>query len=151
MTQSGSYILRCRSCGTRNKIPETRIGETAQCGKCRENMDTGILRFDSPLIITDSIFQEEVVRSPLPVLLDCWAPWCGPCRMMGPFMEELAREWQGRVRVAKLNVDENPRTASLYQIQSIPTLLIFENRQLRNTLTGALPKHSVKQAMSPWL
>jgi thioredoxin 2 len=102
-------------------------------------------------VVTDSNFNAEVLESPLPVMLDCWAPWCGPCQMMEPFMEELAAEWKGRVRVCKMNVDENPRTSSRFQIQSIPTILVFDNGQLKKTVAGALPKHSIVQAVSPFI
>ena len=78
-----------------------------------------------------------------PVLLDAWAPWCGPCRMVGPIMEQLAAESKGRYRIAKLNVDENPGTAAQFQIQSIPTMLIFKNGKLVDRLVGAQPKPAI--------
>lgn len=150
MTQQ-AYVMRCGSCGARNRIPQNRVGDTARCGRCGSPINTRPLTAGRPIVVTDGDFETQVLQSPLPVLLDCWAPWCGPCRMMEPFMDELAAEWRGRIRVCKMNVDENPRTSSQFHIQSIPTLLVFDNRQLKNTLAGALPKHSIVQAMSPFL
>jgi thioredoxin 2 len=146
-----SYIIRCVSCGTRNRIPGSRVGDTAKCGRCGSAISTQALTVGNPIIVTDSDFHAQVIQSPLPVLLDCWAPWCGPCQMMEPFMDELAADWKGRIRVCKMNVDENQRTSNQFRIQSIPTLLVFDNGELKNTLAGALPKHSIVQAMSPFL
>ncbi len=151
MNQANSYIMRCTSCGTRNRIPAEKVGQTATCGRCRDSIDTSVLNMAHPLVVTDSSFQDQVIRSPLPVLLDCWAPWCGPCHMMGPVMDQLAAEWKGKIRVCKMNVDENPGTSAQYQIRSIPTLLIFDRGLLQDSLAGALPKHSIIQAMKAYL
>lgn len=151
MTQANGYIMRCPNCGTKNRIPADKVGMTAGCGKCKTAMQTHALKIDHPLIVTDGNFYNDVIKSPLPTLLECWAPWCGPCQMMEPFLEELAAKWKGRIRVGKMNVDENPRTSSQFQVRSIPTLLIFDNGKLKNTLAGALPKHSIVRAMNPYL
>jgi thioredoxin 2 len=145
------YTLRCKSCGTKNRIPGDKAGKTAKCGKCGSPVDTGVLRTTKPMVIGDGNFHDLVLKSPLPVLLDCWAPWCGPCKMIGPIMEELAAEWKGKARIGKLNVDENPQTAGKFQIRSIPTLLIFDNGKLKETLVGALPKQQISQAMAPYI
>jgi thioredoxin len=97
-----------------------------------------------PLVVTDASFQRDVIDGGTqPVLLDAWAPWCGPCRMVGPIMEQLAAESNGRYRIAKLNVDENPVTAAQFQIQSIPTMLIFKNGKLVDRIVGAQPKPGI--------
>jgi len=93
---------------------------------------------------TDGNFDQEVLRSPLPVLVDFWAPWCGPCRMVGPIVEELADEYVGKFKVAKLNTDEHAETAAAYGIRGIPTLGIFLDGKLVDGLVGAVPKKTLK-------
>jgi len=97
--------------------------------------------------MTDQTFKNEITSFAGPVLVDCWAPWCGPCRMIAPMLEELAEEYAGRIKIAKLNVDENPLTASQYNIQNIPTMLLFKNGQRVNTLIGTLPKNEIERQL----
>jgi len=92
------------------------------------------------VILTDEGFQREVLESPQPVLVDFWAAWCGPCRALSPVVEQLAAEFQGRVKVGKLNVDENPQAAMRYGVRSIPTILIFERGQVADQVVGLVPK-----------
>jgi thioredoxin 1 len=93
--------------------------------------------------VTDRTFAQEVLQSTPPVLVDVWADWCGPCKAIAPIVEELAREYEGRLKVMKLDVDENPRTASTYQVQSIPTLLVFKDGRLAERIVGAVPKQVI--------
>ncbi|MFN1834541.1 thioredoxin [Balneola sp. MJW-20] len=96
--------------------------------------------------ITDSNFDEEVLNSENPVLVDFWAEWCGPCRMIGPVVEELADEYDGKAKIGKVNVDNNPQVSVKYGIRSIPALLIFKNGEVVDQIVGAVPKtHLVKQ------
>ena len=139
-----SIIIRCSNCGTKNRIPRVRLNEGPRCGRCAQALAIGGVH-DSPVTITDSTFNEEVDSYPGAVMVDCWAPWCGPCRMVSPALEQLASEYAGRAKIAKLNVDENPRIASEYAIQSIPTLLLFKNGTLVNRLVGALPKAEIER------
>ena len=137
-------IIRCLRCGTKNRMPENRLTDQPLCGKCGTalviNSEQG-----RPIEVTDGTFSREILSTPGSVLVDCWAPWCGPCRQVAPILDELASKYAGGVRIAKLNVDENPVTASSYNIRSIPTLLLFKDGKLVNTLVGALPKETIEQ------
>lgn len=99
----------------------------------------------APVHISDSTFDRDVLQSDVPVLVDFWAPWCGPCHMVAPVLDELAQQYAGRLKVAKLNVDQNPGSAQRYQAMSIPMLLLFKNGQLAGKLVGAHPKPNIEQ------
>lgn len=96
-----------------------------------------------PVEITDTNFEQEVLKSDVPVLIDFWAIWCGPCRVVAPVVEEIAGEYEGKLKVGKLDVDNNPQTAVKYGIRSIPTLLIFNNGEVSDQMIGALPKAQI--------
>ncbi|UCF13060.1 MAG: thioredoxin [Thermoplasmatales archaeon] len=99
---------------------------------------------DTPLKITDADIENNIKKYET-IVIDCWAPWCGPCRMVHPIIEELAKEMQGKIVFGKLNVDENPMTSAKHQIMSIPTLLVFKNGNLVDRIVGAIPKEMLKE------
>jgi thioredoxin 1 len=103
-----------------------------------------------PVTITDADF-DEAVKKYTTIVIDCWAPWCGPCRMVGPVIEELAKEMQGKVVFGKLNVDENPMTSAKHKIMSIPTMLVFKEGKLIDKFVGAIPKDDLKQRLDSYL
>lgn len=98
--------------------------------------------------ITDATFEEIVIKSNIPVLLDFWAPWCGPCRAVGPVIDELSTEFAGKILIVKLNVDENPITASNFQVRSIPTLIFFKNGEKVEQISGAVGKDAIKDTFT---
>ena len=132
-------LITCPSCGTTNRIPPTAPGRKIVCGKCKAPI-TGPV---GPVRVTDSTFAEAVERSPMPVLLDLWADWCGPCHMLAPVIDQISSEFQGRVKVAKLNIDENPDTANRFRVRSIPTLLVFKAGKEIDRLVGVQPKEEI--------
>lgn len=101
--------------------------------------------------VTDSNFEKEVLESEVPVLVDFWAPWCGPCRMVAPVVEEIATQYTGQVKVVKINTDENPNVASQYGIRSIPTLMIFKGGQRVDLVVGAVPKTTLANTLEKYL
>lgn len=101
--------------------------------------------------VTDATFQVEVLNSNVPVLVDFWAPWCGPCRMVSPVVDEIAQDYAGRVKVVKINTDENPTVASQYGIRSIPTLMIFKDGDKVDMVVGAVPKTTLATTLQKYL
>ncbi len=103
------------------------------------------------IAVTDASFDQEVMQSDVPVLVDFWAEWCGPCRIVGPTVDALASEYQGKVKVVKLNVDDNPETANGFGIRNIPTLMVFEAGAVKETVVGAQPKARLVQLLEPYV
>jgi thioredoxin 1 len=101
--------------------------------------------------LNDSNFEQEVLNSDLPTLVDFWAPWCGPCQMMGPILEEAASEWDGKIKICKLNVDDAMQVARNYQIQSIPTMILFNKGEPAKKIIGARPKKAFEDEFEQWL
>ncbi len=137
-------LIGCPACGATNRVPGDKVaqGLAPVCGKCKTALPVG-----KPQPVTDATFAEEVERSPLPVLVDAWAPWCGPCHMIAPVVDQLASELAGRVRVVKLNVDDNPRTAARFDLRSIPTLLVLKGGREVDRLVGVQPKQEIARRL----
>lgn len=142
-----STLIRCQSCGANNRVTDATPGKLPVCGRCKTPLHVS----DHPITVTDENFSMEVEQSPLPVLVDVWAPWCAPCRIVAPVIEELASELAGRVRVAKLNSDENPETASRFDVRGIPTLLLLKDGRELTRLVGAYPKANILRAIDPFI
>ena len=100
---------------------------------------------NQPININEASFEKAVINSPIPVLVDFWAPWCGPCRIIGPIVEELAPSYQGRAVITKMNVDDNPEVAQKYGVTSIPTLMMFKDGKLVDRAVGAMPKGELQK------
>ena len=146
-------------CGTRNRVDE-RAAQLSQpvCGKCGAELpevggNASGISDSKPQVVTDGTFAQEVIdaSSATPVLVDAWAEWCGPCRMIAPILDQLAAESGGRYKIAKLNVDDNPSISAQFGIRSIPTLLIFKNGKLVDQIVGAQPKQAIAARLAAQL
>ena len=126
--------IACPACGTGNRVPAERLGDAPKCGKCASPLFDG-----HPLQLTDTSFEALVGGTDLPVVVDCWAEWCGPCKRFAPIFEEAARTLEPKVRLAKLDVDANPASSTRLGIRSIPTLLLFKGGKEVARISGAMP------------
>jgi len=135
-------LLTCKSCGATNRIRANPKGVPA-CGTCKTAL---------PWLVnaSDATFDTEA-EAAVPVMVDLWAPWCGPCRFVGPILEELARDYAGKLKVVKVNVDDNPGTSQRFQASSIPTMMILKNGQPVDRIVGALPKDQLVRRLTPHL
>jgi thioredoxin 2 len=134
----------CPNCGAKNRVDEHAATQKQPvCGRCGTPLSQA--SDGKPQVVTDESFARDVIGASTskPVLVDAWAEWCGPCRMIAPVLDQLAGESGGRYKIAKLNVDENPRTAAQFNIRSIPTMLIFKNGKLVDQIVGAQPRQAI--------
>jgi thioredoxin 2 len=137
-------VLVCPDCGAKNRVDERAERLQPVCGRCGARLSAAPAAPAAPVDITDATIDRLLNDAgDRPVLVDCWAAWCGPCRLIAPTIDQLAREANGQYLVAKLDVDANPRTANRYSIGSIPTLLIFRKGELAERLVGLRPKEQI--------
>lgn len=140
MTELDKFHIVCPHCHSTNRVPATRIQEQARCGVCHRPLFAA-----HPLELTDETFQRHIDASDIPVLVDFWAPWCAPCRAFAPVLERAAQELEPRMRVAKINSDENPKASVGHRIRSIPTLILFTNGEEVKRASGAMEWRELRQ------
>jgi thioredoxin 2 len=142
---SDTLLIHCDKCGATNRVPRDKAEQLGEpvCGRCKSRLSLA----SKPVIVTDSTFAHEVEHSPIPVLVDIWADWCGPCRMIAPSIEQLSAEMSGRVRFAKVNIDENPGIATRFGVRSIPTMLVMKAGKEVDRIVGAQPKTEIKRRL----
>ncbi len=132
--------LTCPACNAINRVPAERLGDGPKCGKCKQKLFQG-----KPIEITDANIDSLVANTGIPLLVDCWAPWCGPCRSFAPVFEAAAQQLEPRLRFAKLNTEAEQELGALWGIQSIPTLILFKDGREAARMSGALPLNQLKQ------
>ena len=151
MPPSNFYKMRCTACGTRNRIPSDKVDADPRCGKCKLILRTEALFLPQPVVVSDINFDKMVLQSPLPVLLFFWSPWCPNCMSTAPVIDEFAADSKGKVRVGKLNVDNSPRTASKFNVLSVPNMLVFDNGHLQENILGSMQKYDIMMKMSRYI
>jgi thioredoxin 2 len=139
MSTTESTVVVCAVCGRKNRVPAAASG-VPRCGNCHSPLPWSVTAGDSS-------YAEVVEAADVPVLIDLWAPWCGPCRMVTPALEQIARSHAGKVKLVKINVDESPQVAARHDARSIPTLLVLDHGEVVARQTGAAPEH----VLNAWL
>ena len=142
-TATNHITIRCQFCQTWNRVDAARAADRPKCGKCSKPM-----LLDRPIHLDDETFARTINETEIPVLVDFYADWCGPCKMMAPDVDELAREKQGLVLVAKLDTDRSQRTAGGFNIRGIPTVIVFKNGKAVATQTGAVRKKVLEELIA---
>ncbi len=137
MTNESLHLI-CPHCDATNRLPRTRLGEGAQCGRCKQSLFVA-----QPVVLTHANFHRHIANGDVPIVVDFWAPWCGPCKMMAPIFEQAAAQLEPQVRLAKLNTEVEQGIASEFAIRSIPTLIIFKKGQEIARQAGAMDLSSL--------
>ena len=140
MPTTNTLLLACPSCMTANRVPESRLAEAPKCGKCGADLLDG-----TPAHLDDATFDKFLARTGLPVLVDFWAAWCGPCRAMAPAFEQVSRSLRSQVRLAKVDTEAAPGLSARFAIRSIPTLILFRNGEESKRMSGALDAASLQR------
>ena len=144
-----TVVVTCANCGAKNRVSlDSALQKQPVCGKCKAELPAPA---SGPVTVTDANFSQVIENAPVPVLLDLWAAWCGPCRMVAPTIEMLAGELAGRVLVGKLDVDANQRTAARFGVQGIPTLLILKNGREVDRMVGVQSREQILRKLSPYI
>ena len=141
-----SIVVTCSSCGTKNRIPADKQHLGPKCGKCKGAIN--LAGAAVPVELDDSTFAGFISQAAKPVMVDFFSPTCGPCRMLAPVIDAMARKFYGRVLIAKLDTSRNQMSAARYKIRGVPTLLFFKNGALVDQVTGALPEHDLVQLLN---
>ena len=136
---SVNATVPCTFCRALNRVDLARIADRPKCGKCSRS-----ILLDRPLRLSDSDFDRVIGDAPIPLIVDFYADWCAPCKVMGPVIDELAHEHQAKILVAKIDTDRNPAVSARFNIRSIPTLIVFEQGRELKRQTGALPRHQIE-------
>jgi thioredoxin 2 len=142
-TNARHLTVRCQFCETWNRVDAARASDRPKCGKCAKP-----ILLDRPLMLTDETFAKTIAETEIPVLVDFYADWCGPCKMMAPFVDQLAAEQVGKALVAKLDTDRNPQSAGGFGIRGIPTSIVFRNGKEAARQTGAVPKAGLEKLLT---
>ena len=146
---AASQVIKCPKCGANNRVSTGGTPEKqAVCGRCKTLLPNAS---NQPVTVTDGNFEEVVKKSPLPVLLDLWAAWCAPCRIIAPTIDQISAELSGKVLVGKLNVDQNKMTAAQFNVQGIPTLLILQNGREVDRIVGVESKESILRRLQRFI
>ncbi len=134
-------IIICRTCAARNRVHLDKINFLPHCGKCKSQLEIP----DKAVNINEREFSEEVLRETIPTAVDFWAPWCGPCRIVSPILDEIAGKYRGKIKVVKVNSDENPGLSTQYRVQGIPTIILFREGKEADRIVGAAPRENILQ------
>ncbi len=138
--------LRCHFCQTWNRVIAAKAADRPKCGNCSR-----ALLLDRPYILIDEAFDRTIAESDLPVLVDFFADWCGPCKQMAPAIDELAAKYEGRALIGKLNTDKSPKAAQAHQIKGIPTVIVFTKGQVSVRQSGAMPLAALEKMLEPFV
>ena len=145
-TTATTVTVRCQFCETWNKVIAAKAANRPKCGKCARP-----LLLDRPYILTDDTFDRTIAETDLPVMVDFFADWCGPCKKMAPDIDLLAAKYQGRALIAKLNTDKSPRTAEKHEIKGIPTVMVFAAGKVGMRQSGVVPLAALEQYLTPYM